>query len=126
MNIFEAASRLRIRFNFKGQIPVEDLWVLPLESLDDIYKDLNSQIKQVQEESLLKVRTSKNKELDIKIEIIKHIVGVRLEEAELKTKAKANREEKARLLEILANKKDEALLSKTPEEIQARIDELEG
>ena len=53
MNIFERATRMSLRFNFKGLISVEDLWDLSLQDLDSIYKILNSKLKQSSEESLL-------------------------------------------------------------------------
>jgi hypothetical protein len=103
---------------------VEDLWVLPLKDLDTIFKGLNSQLKQVKEESLLDTKTKQDEELDIKIEIVKYIVKTKLEEDKLKVDAKAKREEKQKLLELLASKKDDNLKSMSVEEIQKRIDEL--
>lgn len=40
-NIFEFATRNKVRFSFKGLISVEDLWDLSLTNLDSIYKELN-------------------------------------------------------------------------------------
>ena len=55
-NIFEVATREKFRFNFKGLISVEDLWVLSVENLDFIFKGLNKELKQVNEESLLNTK----------------------------------------------------------------------
>ena len=62
-NIFEVATRKRFRFNYKGVLTVEDLWTLDVKALDTIFKDLNTQAKQVNEESLLNVKTEEDKEL---------------------------------------------------------------
>lgn len=35
-NIFEAATRYKYRFPFKGMISVEDLWDLKLQDLDSV------------------------------------------------------------------------------------------
>lgn len=51
--MFETALRGKFRFPFRGLISTEDLYDLPVESLDSIFKELNSQIKRVKEESLL-------------------------------------------------------------------------
>jgi hypothetical protein len=126
MDTFEFATRSKLRFPFKGLINVEDLWDLSTENLDNIYKALNSQLKQTQEESLLKVRSTGDKELDAKIEIIKHIVTVKLEEATARLQAKEKREQKQKIMEILQNKKEASLLGKTEEELQKMLAELEN
>ena len=63
MNIFEMATRNKFRFPYKGLISVEDLWDLSHVQLDSIYKNLNKEIKQTQEESLLSAKNSEDAEL---------------------------------------------------------------
>jgi len=126
VNIFEVANRNMYRFPFKGTSNVEDMWQISVKELDSVFKVLNSQLKQVQEESLLDVRTQQDQELDIKIAIIKHIVKVKQEEAEKQLQAKSVKEQKQKLMEIYASKKDEDLLKKSPEEIKAMIDALDS
>lgn len=124
--MFEMAVRAKMRFPFKGLISVEDLWDLSVESLDSIFKNLNSQLKQTKEESLLNTKTKEDKELDIKIEIVKYVVGVKLEEKELKLKVKEQKEKKQKIMEILASKQDESLQSKSIEELTKMLDELDS
>ena len=124
MSIFKIATREKYRFQFRGLISTEDLWDLPLESLDAIFKDLNSQLKQVKEESLLEQKTKEDKELDTKIEIIKHIVNVKLEERNTRLRAKQNKEEKEKILKIIANKQDADLENKSIEELTKMVNEL--
>ena len=92
--MFEIALRTKARFPFKGQVSTEDLWDLSVRDLDTIFKALNSQKKRVSEESLLSVTTSEDEELELKIEIIKHIVSVKLAEAEAKLLAKEKKAQK--------------------------------
>ncbi len=125
-NIFETAVRSKMRFAFKGVISVEDLWDLSLENLDSMYKILNSQLKQVKEESLLDTKTKEDKELDTKIEIVKYIVNVKLEEQELRVKAKEKKEKKQKIMEILSNKQNEELLNKSAAELETMLNELEN
>jgi hypothetical protein len=125
-NLFEVATRSRYRFSFKGQQSVEDLWALSVEELDIIFKELNSQIKQVQEESLLKVKTAANKELDDKIAIVKYIVSVKIEEAEARQNARAKREQKQQLLQLLQEKENEALKGMSIDEIKKQLAELDA
>lgn len=124
-NIFEFATRNKIRFLFKGMISVEDLWDLSVENLDSIFKVLNSQAKQVKEESLLDNKTKEDEILDIKIEIVKYIVKEKLDAADLRRKQRKNKEKKQKLLSILENKREEDLQNKSVEEIEKMINELD-
>jgi hypothetical protein len=123
-NMFEVATRSKMRFPFRGLISVEDLWDLSVQNLDVIFKSLNSELKQVQEESLLNTKTKEDKELDIKIEIVKYIVQVKLEEENLRQKAKAAKEQKQKIMEILSAKQDESLQNKSIDELKAMLEEL--
>jgi hypothetical protein len=124
--LFETAVRSKFRFPFKGLISAEDLWDLSVEQLDSIFKVLNTEVKQVQEESLLEVKSQQDKELTAKIEIVKYVVKVKLEEAALKLQAKEKKEEKQKLLKLLAEKQDENLKGKSIAEIQAMINDLDN
>ena len=85
--IFEYATRNKVRFPFEGMISVEDLWDLSLTNLDSIYKTLNKQVKQSEEESLLSTKASVDTELEVQIAIVKHIVAQH--DAELTQESKA-------------------------------------
>ena len=123
-NIFEVAVRNKFRFPFKGVISVEDLWDLSVQQLDGIFKTLKSQEKKAQEESLLDTRTPEDEALKTKIDIIRYIVTVKLDEAKQAEHAKENRDQKQKILGILAEKQDADLRSKTPEELQAMLNQL--
>jgi len=122
MDNFEIATRKKYRFPFKGLISTEDCYDLPVESLDTIFKKLNSERKRVNEESLLDVKSDQDKELDIKIAIIKHIVSVKLEEENVKMKRLERKEQKQKIMEILSKKKDADLENKSIEELNAMLD----
>lgn len=123
-NLFELAARAKFRFPFRGMVSVEDLWDLHVESLDLIYKTLNAELKQVSEESLLGTENKKDEELEAKIEILKYIVKVKLEEKELQKKAKERRAQKQRIMELIAEKKDEALKGQSLAELEEMLDKL--
>ena len=132
MNIFEQATRRAIRFeSAKGDLSVEQLWDLPLQSrnqfdLDTVAKTVNRQLNAVTEESFFSVRENPAKEtLSLKLEIVKHIISVKLQEAE-EARNRANKaSEKEKLLRLLDEKQNEALRALTPEEIQERLKALE-
>jgi hypothetical protein len=131
MNIFEQATRRAIRFeSAKGDLSVEQLWDLPLQSrnqfdLDTIAKTVNRQLNAVTEESFVSVRENPAKEtLSLKLELVKHTISVKLQEAE-EARNRANKaSEKEKLLRLLDEKQNEALRALTPEEIQERLKAL--
>ena len=125
-NIFEYAVRNKLRFPFKGMISVEDLWDLPLSNLDSIYKILNKQVKQSEEESLLTTKTNVDKELEVQIAIVKHIVSVKLEEKEAREKAAAKKAQKQKIMSIIATKEDEALRNSSVDDLRKMLDELDS
>lgn len=124
-NIFEYAVRNKIRFPFKGLISVEDLWDLSVSSLDSIYKILNKQIKDSEEESLLSAKTNVDTELEVQIAIVKHIVSVKLAEQEAREKAAAKKAQKQKIMSIIAAKEDEELQNSSVDDLRKMLDELD-
>ena len=123
-NLFELATKNNYQFPFKGMINVIDLWTLSVTNLDLVFKTLNAEVKKSAEESLLSVKTKEDEELSNKIEIVKHIVTVKLAEKEARENAKKNKEMKQRLLEIRAKRQDEALENLSDEALDKMIAEL--
>lgn len=122
--LFIKATRNKYRFPYKGQASVEDLWDLSLRELDTIFKALNAQVKQTNEESLLATKSKEDSILDAKIAIVKHIFQVKQSEAEAAKTAAANAAQRQRIGEIIAAKEDAALQGKTVEELRALYDSL--
>lgn len=116
--LFENATRGKYRFSFKGSITVEDLWDLSPQNLDTIYKALIKELKQEQEESLLSEKTKADTVLDEKISIIRYIVSVKLKEAEDKKNEKALKDQKQKILSIIADKEDSELKGKSIDELK--------
>lgn len=128
MNIFEQASQQKLRFpSVKGELTTEQLWDLPLQSknqfdLDTVAKTVNNELKNVTEESFVATTTSPAKTiLELKFEIVKHVIAVRIATNAAARDQAARKAEKDKLIGILADKQDEALKGLTPEEIQTRI-----
>ncbi|HNC58684.1 MAG TPA: hypothetical protein PLP33_24875 [Leptospiraceae bacterium] len=129
MNIFEKASKTRLRFaSRQGQLSTEDLWDLSLSSLDTIAKAVNKELKSEQEESFIPDKTKRPNATHnaLRLEILKHIIGVKVEESEASTKRAENAAKLARLKELAANKVDEVFAQQSLEEIQKQIAELEA
>lgn len=122
--LFENATRGKYRFSFKGSITVEDLWDLSPQNLDTIYKSLTKELKQEQEESLLSEKTKADTVLDEKISIIRYIVSVKLKEAEDKKNEKALKDQKQKILSIIADKEDGELKGKSIDELKNMLNGL--
>lgn len=126
MDIFEMATRNKFRFPYKGLISVEDLWDLNHVQLDSIYKNLNKEIKQIQEESLLSAKNSEDAELQAKIDIVKYIFTVKQQEAIQRSIDAENAYKKRRIMEILAQKQDDSLMGKSEDELRKMLKELDS
>ena len=125
VNLFEIATRERYQFPFKGMIDVSDLWDLSLTNLDSVFKILNAEAKKCAEESLLNTKSKEDEEISNKIEIVKYIVNVKLDEKKKREDAKKNSERRQRLLEIKAKRQDAALENMSDEDLDKALAELE-
>ena len=124
-NMFEKAVKGKYRFPYKGQIAVEDLYVLPLGSLDTMFKTLNAEVKKTDEESLLQTKSEEDDILATKIEIVKYIFNEKLEEKKNRQEAAERKEKKQKIMQIIATKQDEALRNASVEDLQKMLGELD-
>lgn len=123
--IFEQASRLKLRFKVvNGVVTTEDLWDLSLESLDALAINLHKKIKDEEEGSFIKEKSTINKKTELSFEIVKHIIQVKLAEREEAKDRLVKSERKAAILKILATKQDEALQAKSTEELIKELESL--
>ena len=127
--MFDQATRQKLRYETsKGMLTVEDLWDLPLSgngtNLDKIAIALSKQLKDEPSESFV-VKTKKhNLTLQLKFDVVKHIIDVRLaEEAIAKDKAEA-KAKKERIMEIIERKKDQELEGASLEDLQKMVEAL--
>lgn len=123
-NIFETASKNKFRYPYKGMITTEDLWDLSMTQLDAVYKALNKDVENAQVSSLMCNMSDVDAELLTKIEIVKYIFHAKEAEAAARETAAANATKKQRILEILKQKQDSALMNMTEEELLKALDEI--
>lgn len=124
--MFEIATRTKMRFPYKGQISVEDLWDLSVKDLDNIFKTLNTYAKKSQEESLLATKTKEDETVSVQIEIVKYIVNTKLAEADAAKQSRELKEKKQKIMEIMSAKQDEALHNMSVDELQEMLNSLNG
>ena len=133
MNMFEQAARLKLRFavGTRVNLTVENLWDLPLtnvkgEDLDHIAIELQEKLS-TNEKSFV-VQQSKTKETQVnqlKFDIVKHIIDVRLEEQKVANLERQRAQEISTLKELQKQAKIRDLQNLSSEEIEERIKSLE-
>lgn len=129
-DLFAKATRDKVKFvTVKGEISIEDLWDLPLTSekgfdLDSIARKIAKELKDSTEESFVKPSTKGSSLLELKLEVLKHIIKVKMEENEARKNLAEKKAKKEKLMEILAKKEDASLEALTPEEIRKQLEEL--
>jgi hypothetical protein len=134
MSTFEKATRHKFRFDSpQGLLDVEQLWELPLSSekknvanLDDIARGLNKKIKeQSSDESFVKPESGKeDTTTPVMFEVVKNIIKVRLEENDVRLRARETREKKQLILSIISKKQNEKLEGTSIEELQKMVEAL--
>jgi hypothetical protein len=133
-NMFERASRCTLRFeSSRGLLSVEHLWQLPLSdkagdgfSLDALAKAVNKQLRDSEEESFVEEKSPRSGVLELKLEILKHIIAVRKDEAKEKERRIAAAQQLRKIDEIIESKEDDELRGKSAEELRKLREELAG
>lgn len=131
MNLFEIASRKKYRFNSpKGPLTVEHLWGLPLTdahgnvSLDMIAKSIFADMKDEGEVSFVEKSPMTDDTLSNKLDIVKHIIAVKLAEREAFMNQKAVAEKKRLLNQIIAEKENDELKGKSLDDLRKMAADL--
>jgi hypothetical protein len=123
---FIEASRRQIRFSSTRHqnITTEDLWKLPLKSLDEIGQIVIGSLKQ-ETTSLLENPDPKvnaaNVENELRLEVVKTIIAIRQDENKAAFAKAANDRRKEMLNELLQKKQIGALEEKSIEELKAEL-----
>ena len=117
VNIFEQASRKRIRFNTGiGLLSVEDVWQLPLTNVKGA--NLDWLAMQLQEECAAKSKKSfvhkvetKDEDAQLRFDIVLHIISVKL----------ARHDRRQRIMALIERKENEQFDQKSLDELRAEL-----
>lgn len=134
MNIFERAARNQLRFDSSvGLLTTEQLWDLPLTAkgerpdLDKLARAVNSELKSIEEGSFVNLKPDPRKiELELRLDILKHVIQSKLDAKAAAEKAAENAERKRKLLSALATKEEAQLVGMSKEQIEAEIAKLDA
>ena len=124
-SMFEKAARQKIRIPCeKGWLYVEDLFDLSLKELDKIYKILNTQLKTAKEDSLLAVKDTSTSKLELQVDLVKYVFGVKKsEEAAIATRF-ANKQKKEFLMSVLEEQQKDEIKKMSSDDIKKMLEEL--
>jgi len=130
MDLFEKATRNKMRFNTSvGLLTTEDLWDLPLVStnkvnLDSIAMAINRDLKECETESFVRKSSPLALGLQLKLDVVKYIIDVKLRETKEKEERMARESRRQELLALKDKKRQELDGEKTMEEIDQELAEL--
>ena len=130
--LFVKATREQWRFETnRGLLTTEQLWELPLSSksnfdLDNVARTLSKKIKDLGEDASFvteKVDSGKNT-LSDQLELVKSIILVKKTEHAAIVLKSQQADRKARIMEVLSSRNEDALKSKSTEELLAELENL--
>lgn len=125
-NIFAVATRNKLRFDTpKGQLTVEDLWDLKLDTgvvnLNLVAQIVYRELKATDEVNFVDTKPAANASLELKMDIVKHIIAYRIEARDRAAQAAETRHNNQVVTDIIARKKMAELEGKSIEELQQLI-----
>jgi hypothetical protein len=129
MNIFERAARAKLRFpSPAGDLTVEQLFDIPLSArtgkldLDSLARATYMELQQIGELSFVDERPDPRKtELELRFEIIKHVIDAKKADKAAAEKAAETRELRNRLLDAKAAKQEQRLSELSEEDIDKQL-----
>lgn len=126
--MFEKASRLKLRFESpRGMLSVEELWDIPLTNkngmnLDEIAKTIFMKLRDDVNISFVNDNSeTKDDMMQLKFDIIKHIIDIKKSERNAHDLDTKKKEENKKIMALIAEKQDDALKGKSIEELQAML-----
>lgn len=131
-DLFVFATRNKLRFaSVRGDLTVEQLWDVPLRSRDDfnlnyVAKAASKAFKEISEESFVETKkTPEHTRREMTLEVVKYVIDTKLAEEKAAEERAAKKQEKEKLLKILAEKQEGKLSELSEKELQKRIAALE-
>lgn len=125
MSIFKQATRQKMRFQTtRGVITTEDLWELNLNQLNTLAKSLKKNLKQSQEDDFLEETPAEDKEIKLQFDVVLEVLETKKAERKAEREEAEKKVKREKILGLLAKKQDEALESKSEEELLKELEAL--
>ena len=122
--MFDKVTRLKLRFESnKGLLSVEQVWDLSLTALNEMAKSLSRQVKaaETDEEDFIGTKSNVDSEPQLRFDVVKHIIGVKLKERDDSKDAAERKANNQVILELIQRKKQQELEGKSVEELEALL-----
>ena len=122
--MFDKATRGKLRFeSTKGLLSVEQVWDLSLNALNELAKGLNREIKAAgqDDEDFIGRNTAVDPALQLRFDVVKHIIGVKLQERDDANNASEKKAHNQSILELIALKERQDLEGKSVDELRAML-----
>ena len=122
-NIFETASRLKLRFDISGQISTEQLWDAKMPALVD-YEQQLTEVVEGYGKSTRRTRAAKTVAQEInelRLAIVSYVLDVREKEAEEARSAASDKENNQKILALIAEKQDDQLKAMSVDDLKKML-----
>lgn len=123
--MYKEAIRSKLRFlTDRGLLTPEQLYDLSLSSLAKVIKEFRATLKKVQEDDdelaflSSSIQSKEDKENALKFEILKDVYITKKDEAEASKTAQETKAYNQKIMEIIQEKKEEALKNQSVEELE--------
>lgn len=122
MENFMKAAKYKVRFKTNvGEATVEQLFTLGDDSLEVLANELADQVEAAPKRSFFKRQTKENTLAQLKLDIVLAIIEDRLSEREAAQSAKEKKEFTQKIQDIIAQKEEQDLYSKSVDELKALL-----
>ncbi len=122
MSNFKEASKQKLRFQTsKGLLSVEQLWDLSLTDLDTLAVSLETEHKESGKKSFLDTKSVKDKTAKLRFDVVLDVLTTKVEEQNALAEAKEIKEHNNKIIELIAEKKDESLKGKSIKQLEAML-----
>lgn len=122
MDIFKQATKEKLRFTTsRGMLSSEQLWDLSLTDLDALAVSLETAHAQSAKKSFLAKTSAKDKVVKLQFDVVLEVLNTKVAEQEAATEARETKEHNEKIIDLIAEKENDALKNKSIKELRAML-----
>jgi hypothetical protein len=121
-DLFKKASKKKLRFSTsKGSLSAEQLWDLTISELDSLAVAQEDKVEESPNRSFVFERSAANVDEKLRFDILFDILQTKVKSQEAASQAANTRATNQKIINLIAEKKDDVLKGKTLEELEQMI-----